>query len=71
MSRVESLESIETSLRGCRDISSSIGESMLTYMIDMAIADAARVRRSGAPTVAGSLGGRVFSHRANRANQND
>ena len=37
MSRVESLESIETSLRDCRDLSSSIGESMLTYMIDMAI----------------------------------
>ena len=37
---IESLESIETSLRGCRHLSSSFGESGLTYMIDMAIVEA-------------------------------
>lgn len=37
---IESLRSIETSLRGCRHLSSSIGESGLTYMIDMAIVEA-------------------------------
>jgi hypothetical protein len=40
MSRVETLESIEIGLRSCRDLSSSIGENVLAYMIDMAIFEA-------------------------------
>lgn len=40
MSRRESLKSIETGLRGCRDLSSSLGENALAYMIDMAISEA-------------------------------
>ena len=40
MPNVESLESIEKHLSGCRDLSSSIGENILAYMIDMAIVEA-------------------------------
>ncbi len=40
MPKVESLESIEKNLSGCRDLSSSIGENILAYMIDMAIGEA-------------------------------
>ena len=40
MSRVEALASIEARLRNCRNLATSIGENVLAYMIDVAIAEA-------------------------------
>ena len=59
----KSLEAIEAGLRGCRDLTASIGEDVLAYMIDMAIAEAQEHADRDRPQSRVHLARRVSSRR--------